>query len=93
MNKDGSNKNIPVSDEVFTFTPSWSPDGKHLLFLSYRGGFGKPFVYSRASGPMLTSGLFSLELSTGKITQLSVYTNELTEWYAWYPGLPEGSCK
>ena len=93
MNKDGSNKDTPVPGEAYTFNPSWSPDGKHLLFLSYRDGFGKPFAYSGTSGSTLTSGLFSLELSTGEITQLSAYTNELVKWYAWYPGLPENLCK
>lgn len=93
MDRDGSNKITPVSGEAYTFNPSWSPDGKHLLFLSYRDDYGKQFTYSGAWGPVITSGLFSLELSTGKITQLSAYTNELTKWYAWYPGPPESSCE
>jgi Tol biopolymer transport system component len=93
MDKDGSNAYAPIPEDKSARLPSWSPDGRYLLFTSKREGYGKPFTFVWGGEDLYTRGVFSLELITGKITQLSAYKNEEAIWYAWYPGEPNDLAK
>ncbi|MCP4004773.1 MAG: hypothetical protein GY725_11305 [bacterium] len=49
MNADGSNKRAVTNNNSINLFPSWSPDGKALVYTSYKGG--RPDVWTLFRGP------------------------------------------
>ena len=45
-------RDIPLKDLGEIFNPSWSPDGKHIVFSAMKGGLSDLFVYTIADGTL-----------------------------------------
>ncbi len=56
MDMDGANQSRITKDNSYNLGPAWGPDGRHVVFTSYVGGF--PDIYS-------------IDLETGQRTQLT----------------------
>jgi|GEM_PF-1815815 len=70
MNADGSNVQQLTTDPARDIFPEWSPDGKHIAFISYRDGFRNLFVMNADGSDQ---------------RQLTFNQNEFTQWLDWSP--------
>jgi len=50
MDWDGANAHSLTRDQTLNMSPTWSPDGKHLYFTSFRNGDADIYRYDLASG-------------------------------------------
>ena len=87
VGKDGSNIQNLTNSGAYDLWPSWSPDGRYLLFVSDRARCpswipGDADACDAVTTPPPNGGnLYLLELATGTVTQLS--TQWLTEAPRW----------
>ena len=66
------------------FDPRWSFDGQKITFKSQSEefGFGKIVI---SDGPLVSEGLFSVDIDGSDLKLLSPYDNEFILWYTWVP--------
>jgi TolB protein len=71
MNADGSNQQLLLDHSDFDTMPRWSPDGRYILFRSFRYGPPSLFILERATGivtPVLGDSLDPAFIESGTWT-------------------------
>ena len=89
LNVDGSNATRLTNDgeNVLNISPSWSPDGNELAFISNREGLNKCTGNQCCSDIRNKDSIFLMNASGDNIIRLSKQDDEIVRWgwYAWIP--------